>query len=216
MNTNAGDENLINAMELVARMGRELNGLSETLTDLFQHELNKIGTDYPCQFLNLQAPRQSSRYDDSQWLCTGYAESFALSKQRASSNEIDAHVGYQISLLGDGLIPGVRSPLIHVFFWEGAADFDSDGHYLQFPLGEDATCSDERLLKWEPSNSASWIEGLWAFSIKLTSMNSRQDLLDSVVSPALALLRGKGSMDALPDSLTGLVLYPTDVVTYAE
>ena len=57
-----------------------------------------------------------------------------------------------------------------------------------------------------------WTDREWTYSLRLTAMNNRQNLVDAVINPALALLQMKSATEALPDNLLGLVFYPETAV----
>ncbi len=206
-----GDTNLIRAFELVSQCWLEVTELAKTLDELFEEKLWKLPPDFEMKYDGNSVVEY--RTDESDYLFTDLAKSFPLKKKFSSkSAPPDMYIGYQVSLLGDGIFPDVKAPLIHVFFWECKADFND--FYFSFPPREDSSPSldSSRLFVWGESEPSKWTERQWSFSIKLTDMNNRQNLLNSVVEPALSLLGRASAKVALPDDLPGLVLYPLNVL----
>ncbi len=211
MNITDGDTNLIRAFETVSQCWLEVTGLAETLDELFEEELRQLPANLRMKYDG--NPVVASRNDKSDYLSTDLATSFPLKNKFSSQSAApDMYIGYQVSMLGDGIFQDAKAPLIHVFLWGCQADFDD--FYFSFPLDEDSSLSldSSRLFVWGESAPSTWTERQWSFSIKLTDMNNRQNLLDSVVKPALSLLGMVSANDALPDNLPGLVLYPLNVL----
>ena len=204
-----GDANLVRAFDLVSKCNLEIIGLTETLNDLFEEELGQL-QNLPFKYQGI--PIHSFRNDTSEYLTTDHAWSFPLKQKGKRLPDPDSYVGYQVSMCGTGILPDGKAPLLHIYFWEGALDLVE--YSIGFPFDEDSTLSidSSRLLVWGEKNPSHWMERQWTFSIKLTAMNNRQNLLESVVKPALALMEMKSAREALPDDLPGLVFYPNSVL----
>ena len=124
-------------------------------------------------------------------------------------------MGYQISLLGDGIkISDNAEPLLHVFCWKNPVKFDQDEWYAGFPFEETKDdpfeVVDSRLCVWGGREATDWSTRSWMYSLRLTALNSPDDLKKYIVEPALALLKGMDVATALPDRwLEGLLFrYP--------
>lgn len=209
-----GDANLVRAFDLVSKCNSEIEGLTKTLNELFEEELGQLPPNLKFKYQG--EPINGCGYDASEYLTTDHAWSFPLKQKfKNRSADPDMYIGYQVSMCGTRIFPDEKAPMLHVFFWEGAIDFDEC--YVNFPLDEDSTLSidSSRLLVWGEKTPSNWMERQWTFSIKLTTMNNRQNLLESVVKPALALMEMKPAKEALPDDLPGLVIYPNTVLTMA-
>lgn len=211
MNAIDSDANLMRAFELVSLCGVELNGLLETATELFEEHLQTLPPDFSAKYEGKVISKD--RYDKSGWLITDTAVCFPLKKKKSTSPEPVMYICYQISMYGNGLMPSNKVPLLHVFLWSCAVDFDEE-LCIHFPYDDTSLIIDDaRLLVWGERQPSNWDGREWAFSIKLTSLNNRQNLLESVVNPALDLLQMKSAKEALPDNLPGLVLYrDSDVI----
>ena len=210
---------LAKIFETAARFGTEINALTDMLCDLFSKEIPNTKPSLKCCIAG--DPKVKWRPDDSSWVCTDVAFNIPLiantkrktepanTKRKA---EPDMYIGFQISLARDGIaIPGNEKPLLHVFFWDVAADFD--GYYTSFPMGEDEPASglevvENRILVWADEASNDWAARQWTFSLQLTSLNSKADLQKCIIAPSIALLSGKPILEALPANLPGLIFYP--------
>ena len=114
--------------------------------------------------------------------------------------------------MGDGIaIPGNSEPLLHLYSWVNACDFN-EADYIGFPLEVDKDepfkIINDRLLVWDSLELSEWNKCQWAYSLRLMSLNSPEDLKKHVIKPMLALLGGADVLSALPDSLPALVKYP--------
>lgn len=58
-----------------------------------------------------------------------------------------------------------------------------------------------------------WSDRQWLFSLRLTTLNSSEELKRCIIDPALKLLRGETILSALPSSIEGLMHY-TDTLIY--
>ncbi|MEN9492193.1 MAG: hypothetical protein RJA63_2642, partial [Pseudomonadota bacterium] len=154
-------------------------------------------------------PTSKDGQDGSGWLYAHHAMSFPLKKKRNSSQEADMYLGYQISLLADSLLPDDKFPMVHVFLWSVLNDLED--YRVRFPF-DDGKLEADRLITWANGDASKWTDRDWTFSLRLTSLNNRQNLVESVINPALALLQMKTAIEALPDDLPGLVFYPQSVV----
>lgn len=203
------DENIARALDLISRCGMELNGLCQTADELIESALTrpKGGAEY-CFDGDIV---QKNKFDPSGWMISASAKSFGLKRNRKADGP-ERYLGYQISLFGEEIPSGSGMPLIHVFLWDGPADFTN--YSMAFPLDLESTSLDQgRLFCWCPEDGLGWQGRQWTYSLQLTAMNSRQDLVQSLLEPALALLAGKTTLEALPDSLSGLVRYPPEVLS---
>ena len=189
---------LTQCFNLVSNAGKEIDALSEVLNNQIAKAIAKTSFR-PDQ----KEPMYSGRNDDSGWIFTDFAYSFALKSK--NKKVADKKLGYQVSLLGDGVgFSEKAEPLLHVFFWGDAADFDDDS-YMCIP--HPASSEDPwelvyngQLISWDNLNG-------WTFSIRLTTLNSTQDLEQYVVNPAIALLNGEKPEEAFPELNPGLVTY---------
>ena len=189
------------------------------LTNMFVEQLGIEKPTLPCVVVG-EAIRDD-RTADSGWVVTDQASSLPLKSKGKGNKGVEGYLGFQISMTGDGIaIPGNKEPLLHVFYWEDPCDF-KDEYYAFFPyLHDDETPFEilhSRLMFWGDLANTAWNERGWTFSLRLTTLNSPEDLRKFVIAPAMALLRCEDVRKALPDSWLDetLVCYPT-VASLAE
>ena len=203
--TTAGNS-LILCFEAISSYGKEIDALSETLGELL---VKNLGTSsLPCKVIDKL--KYDNRMSDTGWVCTDVASSLPLMGKHRRKKKPELYLGFQISVAGDGVsFHGNNEPLIHVNFWENAVDFDQES-YMHYPL-EEAQIKNNRLLFWNHETEG-WNKDEWTFSIRLLTLDSSQALIDRVIHPAIALLRGEEITKALPDDLIGLVIYSDERV----
>lgn len=191
---------LTQCFNLVSNSGKEISALAEMLNNRFSN-----GLDAAKLFKMVSDPFEEERMDDSGWVFTDIAYSFPIARRQKGIPKTVKHLGYQISLLGDGVgISEKAEPLLHVFLWEDAVNFDEDCYmHIPYEAIEDdpwTLIHQGRLINWDDLER-------WTFSIRLTTLNSAQDLEQYVVNPAIALLNGEQPEEAFAGSHPGLVTY---------
>lgn len=122
--------------------------------------------------------------------------------------KVSRYLCLQISLSGDGLAAIDNSePMIHVMWWAEPLHFE-EGPWMGFPFDLDdefrVSIDDGVLFRW-PSTDVEGDE--WAFSLRLTSINTPRDVEEKIVNPLRALLSGRAVKEALPLTIEGLVQY---------
>jgi len=192
---------LTQCFNLVSNSGKEISALVEMLNNQFSNGLDATKLFKPAGF-----PYTEECLDDSGWVYTDVANYFPLARRQKGKSKIVKHVGYQISLLGDGVgFSEKAEPLLHVFFWDDAVNFDEDCYMcIPYPTSSEddpwTLIYQGQLINWGD------LDG-WTFSIRLTTLNSAQDLEQYVVNPAIALLNGEQPEEAFAGSHPGLVTY---------
>lgn len=195
------------SFELVTKVSNEIQGLISTLNPLLEAALDAseqciLNGDYIEDWRNNQS---------SEAVTTDYAYSYPIKSRGKGKSKTERHIGFQISLTGDGIsFPNNDEPLLHVFCWTDPVVFEET--YIGFPIEDSEefplSIANDRLLVWNQNETNQWNEVEWSFSLKLLALNTEGDLDKQVITPILALLDGKSVPDALPDSLSGLVKYP--------
>ncbi len=204
---------LTDCFSLVAACGNEVNGLHDMLDIMLIDQL-KPGKDFsPCVLTGKAI--YDYRMDDSTWVCTDIANSFPLKATGKGNKGVEQHLGYQISMAGDGIaVSGNTEPLLHVFCWRDPCNF-RDEFYAGFPHDNTDEGSfevvDDRLMLWGDREATGWNKREWCYSLRLTTLNSQEDLNTYVIVPAMALLKGGDALTALPDSWLDkeLIRYPS-------
>ena len=200
---------ITHAFELVSAVGKEVSALIQTLDNLIEQRIEASCVTYEL----FDAADESTLNDDDEWVAIGYAGSFPLITKKVGAgrrkNHPDKYLCYQISLSGSGTLESQNSqPLLHVLCLEEGVDFAEDLYFGDAWLTDYPwVLEGDSLIRWLNEEDNETPTGDWAFSVKLTSLNSSQDLEDKIVNPAIALLNGKSSQEALPSTLEGLVRF---------
>jgi hypothetical protein len=203
---------LVQCLRAVSAYSKELNAMVETLNELLVKEFG-CAKDLPCKISGEFV--YSDRKDESEWLWTDIAYSLPLMGKKKIKKTAEMHLGYQISLMGDGMsFLGNEEPLLHIVLWGGAIDFAND-EYMGYPLeledDQPYRILNGRLIVWG-EQSADWRQNGFVFSLRLLTLDSSQALIDRVIKPALALIKSVPVTTALPDDMPGLILYSDESV----
>lgn len=203
---------LVQCLKAVSAYGKEVEALCETLCELMVKEIGIA--DLPCKISG--DFKYSERTDNLGYIFTDMAYSFPLMGKSLKKSRAEMYLSFQISFIGKGMLfVGNEEPLLHVSLWTDAITFESD-YFMIYPLELDEPCSvkNQRLLAWVNSGD-DWKKNMWTFSIQLLTLDSSRALIDRIVKPAIALLKGESVTSALPDDLPGLVFYSDEKVLYA-
>lgn len=208
---------LASCFKVVSSFASEIEAMSDSLVNLFTEAISEKNSKLPCALSDKRFSYDDCA-DDSGWVCTDIAYSLPLKNIDKRSKKTLAYLGFQISMTGMGIAaPGNHEPLVHVFLWEVPVDFNES--YMEFPLENDDEIQvcDELLIEWiSEEKSDKWSDRQWLFSLRLTSLNSSEDLKRCIVEPALALLRGDSVLSALPSSIEGLIRYTDKQQLFSE
>jgi len=201
---------LASCFKVVSSCGSEIEAMSDSLINLLAEAISEKNNNRPLPCAISDKHFSSYSMDDSSWVCTDIAYNLPL--KNVGKRKTLAYLGFQISMAGAGIAaPGNNEPLVHVFLWKVPVDFNE--FFMGFPLEKDDKIRvlDNLLIEWTPEEEIEkWSDREWLFSLRLTSLNSSEDLKRCIVDPALALLRGETVLSALPSSIDGLIHY-TDV-----
>lgn len=199
---------LSNSLEVASKYLLEVNQLGETLQNLIWEELQaddlpvKIGTKVITE----------SRTDASDWIAIDWAKSFPLYRRgRKGKGVPDMFFGFQISMAGAGTAPSCPpEPVLHMFLWTEPCNFKTADH-MGYPLAPEYAPNVDGgpLITWD-SGYKGWLEKQWVFSVRLLALNSTKALMDSLVVPAIALLREGPSAHLLPPDMPGLLMHSPD------
>lgn len=98
-----------------------------------------------------------------------------------------------------------EEPLIHINFWADKIDFDEI--YMGLDLtNNDVLLQDGFFFNWKPGVKH-WFEQEWTFSLKLVSINTINDIQQSIIKPFIKLVQGNSHKDSGLAELPGLVRY---------
>lgn len=193
-------------MKTLSAFCTETNALTATLNDLLTQELSRKEAGLP--YIIAGNFRETSRVDESNWLYTDVGYSLPLKGKKKKKDEHEMYLSYQISMIGDGVaFDNNANPVLHVMHWNDALSFKDD-YYMGYPLDPETPYRLEhnRLIVYG-DDEGDWKSRGWTFSIRLLTLDSSQALLDRIIKPAMMLINKQPVLSALPDNLTGLVIY---------
>lgn len=185
-------KSITEAIRFVSRLGAEC----ERLTDLIREEMSRA----------LLVPEIAKRFkvggkwidnrttDENAWVYTELGISLPIiSKPKRSTG---SYLVVQISLTGEGInAEDNQEPLIHIGRWGDPIDFEE--LQMGFPLDlaneYDLILEDERLFRWVHTQ----YENEWCYSLRLTDINSPNDVQHQIINPTKTLLLGNSATEAL-------------------
>ncbi len=210
-------ETIAACFSLVSAVGNELCGLETALNNMITAQLTDR-SQKKLDFVLESIPITNDRLDDGQWVFADQAVNFLVIDRDKRKTSVQRYFGYQISMMGSGIaIPGNLQPLVHIFCWSTPVNFDNN-NFIEFPFGTEVPFKviEDRLMYWVGTSLSHpdhrrWSNCEWCFSLRLTSLNSEDDLRKYAIAPAMALLSGENILKALPDELLAgaLVRYPS-------
>jgi hypothetical protein len=179
-------ESIANSVDLIDKAGKEI----DSLLNLIEEEVNRELLDRSFGLFPYVGTWQySENFSDNQWVYKDVARSLELGER--SNSKTKRYLSIQVSLSGEGIESSKsdnKEPLVHVCFWEIPVNFNED---IYFSLGEaDAHLKNNVLWDWSPDASR-WIEQEWTYSLRLTSINTIEDIRRKIVSPFIALTSNK-------------------------
>ena len=203
---------IIDAVRFVSKLGGEIEAMMDTLDSLIKSSVYERGKDFK---LSEKEIREDSKEDASDWTYISTGKSFGLIPRGSRKNtKAELHITYQIDLDSSGLPCCDDEPLLHVFCWECQLNFsEPDECYMGWPFDEEESeylLSGDSLWVWpytDREDGPQWKKRQWAFSVKLVSLNSEEDLKNKVVGPMISMLNGDFVNTALPDNLDGIIRY---------
>lgn len=208
---------LASCFKVVSSCGSEIEAMSDSLVNLLAEAISEKNNNRPLLCAISDKHFSSYSMDDSAWVCTDIAYNLPL-KNVGKSKKTLAYLGFQISMAGAGIAaPGNSEPLVHVFLWKVPVDFNE--FVMGFPLEMDDKIRvlDKLLIEWTPEEEIKqWSDREWLYSLRLTTLNSSEDLKRCIVDPVLALLRGDPVLSALPSSIEGLIRYTDEQQLFLE
>lgn len=161
---------------------QEIDNLAETLTTLF-NDGDWRGSTLPFATAGKWNKAVWSNDDLAEWTCTGVAYSLPL-KRGKGNFKTERWLTIQANATGKYLLPESQEPVLHVYLWENACDFDEN--YNAFPYAVDdemeatvemEALSDTAMAAWaRKAKSTGWICGHFAF-VSPTFNTKRPDTL---------------------------------------
>lgn len=201
MNDISIGESIVNSVDLIDKAGKEI----DSLLNLIEEEVNRALLDRSFGlFPHVGTWKYSENFSYNQWVYKDVAISLELGER--SNSKTKHYLSIQVSLSGEGIKSSKsvnKEPLLHVCFWEMSIDFNED---IYFRLDEtDAHLKNNVLWDWNP-DARRWNEQAWTYSLRLTSINTIEDIRRKIVSPFITLT--SSIKDAMKDleNIHGIVL----------
>jgi hypothetical protein len=208
------DCGVIEAFRFVDAFGEQVTSLLRKVVNETIDEISKRKDD-----LNLVVRSKGdysvAKNSSSEWTCVAESRSLPLSKPDGRARQPFAYLNFEVVLDGDGLVPGVAMPVMHVSFWDAPTSYEGDEYYVGFPPDERPEIVADRLLAWMNEWDDASLGPTWTFSIRLLALSTPERLTRLIIGPALSLLSARqqlirnGKVDeslvkkALPDALLG-------------
>lgn len=146
--------------------------------------------------------------DDSDFLCLNYAASLGLKQSRKKKTQ--CYLNIEFSLAGDGMTheeTNNQEPLVHISLWDVQTDYNN-GYCFSLIMREEEniTLQEEVLFNWSPETD-NWAEQSWTYSLKLTSLNSLEDIKNKIILPVNKLIITNSATEAGLQAIDGIVKY---------
>jgi len=211
MTNNAKESTLADYFKIVQKCGNELDGfigvLSASLTEALSNNHN-----LPCR---LSEDKVEEGYDGTHWIYTSYHKSFPLKAKGKGRQPTKRYLSFQIAMTGDHIgYEKNNEPLVHVSLWGGPVDFNTKNddikNFVILPdvIDQSDEIFRERIIIWnEESETEGWLSKYWTFSVRLSKLNSINDIEVNIVNPAMQLINCRPLDSALPDDLPALFFY---------
>jgi hypothetical protein len=184
------DDGIFKLVKTMSRLGEELVSMKTKLLELTKDDLMKISSEFNFTFENTDG---SSDNDRSDWVCISDCYGFSLKKSGKGNHNFCKHLLFQVGLCGVyAKLYQNESSLLNVCFFEESSTVLTSDLLQDYKYQVDLT--DNWL--WEFKNNSvlsenHWQNTSWAFSVKLSEINSIETLKALVVRPAMALISGK-------------------------
>lgn len=185
-------KSITDAIRFVSRLGAEC----EHLANLIREELSRamLSPDVAKRYKAGGKWIDSRTTDEHEWVYTELGISLPIiSKPKRSTG---SYLVVQISLTGEGVNANDNhEPLLHIGQWGNPIDFEDIqmGFPIDLDTGYDLVLEDERLFRWVHTQ----YDSEWCYSLRLTDINSPNDVQNHIISPIKSLLLENNASRAL-------------------
>ncbi|TYT74193.1 hypothetical protein [Desulfobotulus mexicanus] len=193
--------------QLIAKAGQEIESMMDLIKLQFEPEIASLKKD-PKIYVS-ENWLYSWIYDDAGWVCMDYSISLGLGK---STKKHLRYLCIQVSLMGEGMscekAPN-KEPLVHVCLFGDLINYDEEnfmGPDLSNEEDEKIILQNDFFINWS-SEASTWEEQAWAFTLRLTSLNSASDIQEKIIKPVIALLKGHSLERIGLEKIDGIVKY---------
>lgn len=193
--------------KLLSQAGKEINALMYMIQIDINNEIehNQLGCN-----VQIHSPwYEQEKNDESDFLCILYAAILPIKKGK-KKKLAQRYISIQISLDSDGMThPQANNlePLVHISLWNVPSNIAED-EYMRLDLVEDAELAiqDNFLVSWG-TDAEDWTGQCWTYSLKLTSLNSPEDVRNKIITPFSQLMKTNNPIAAGLDKIEGIIRY---------
>lgn len=204
-------KNLWNAVDLVARAGKEISALVAELNDKMADQLKITGG--ALNFISVAGDDDEDESEDG-WVCTAWLTQWGL-KPKGKGQKVRGNLYVQIILWTEDeesvnceKIPrievgyiGCAEDKIVASYSEAGSSFTQEFWKNMFPKADKSSPCWPKSVKTD--KGVRWDEEAnWVFSIPLFSVNSNDDIDRIIIEPAMKLLSGSTPEIAFKDVVT--------------
>lgn len=190
-------ENLFNAALIIDKAGQEIDAMLEKLFSVVKKKLELKDFIQKVEFSN-----QVFDEDDG-WVYKGTLVNYSIFKKGAK--KANAYLAVQVKLCDEKEqeIVGTE-PLVYVLFSSGEK-WEYDEFLLYNAVADGWKLNDKCLWEFfdedeDRSSERPWDQAEWAFVVPLVSLNTPDDLKESIVNPVKALIEGEPTKEAFAHS----------------
>ncbi|GLR63961.1 hypothetical protein [Marinospirillum insulare] len=193
--------------KLLSQAGKEINALMDMIQAEVNSEIeqNQLGCDAQVH----GNWYEESNLDDSTFLFNLYAIVLPIKKGKRKQSA-QSYINIQVSLDSDGMThPQANNlePLAHISLWNVPTNIAED-EYMSLDLVEDTELEiqDNFLVSWG-TDAEDWTDQCWTYSLKLTSLNSPEDVRNKIIIPFSQLMKTNNPIAAGLDKIEGIIRY---------
>jgi len=196
-------KSITESVRFITNVGEQIESLVRLVKDELSLSMEKIKA-----FKTANEWTNEVRRDEYEWVVTDYAHCIALKPISKGNHGVAGYLGIQISLVGDGIdIENNEEPLLHVCWFNDPLDFEIE--YFGIPIDEEAifTVINGVIFDWNPGVEI-FRDQRWSYSLRLTSINTPDDVKRKIVEPVISLFNnGIKESALLLEKLDGIVQY---------
>lgn len=191
-------KSIYNSAKLISQAAQETLNLFELIENRFNSEVFEI-EHKNIPFKILEYWTYDEVYDPSGWILNGYAETLGITRRM---NGVSSFLWIQLSLFGDENEfeeMDVKEPLLHICLMGHDLNY-SDGEYININdinnhVYETNPKSYQGCFWYWANDKADPLKQEWYYSLKLTSLNSVEDVDQKIITPVKSLLSATSSTE---------------------
>lgn len=193
---------IYNSAKLISQVAQETESLFDLIKNRFNTELfETVEKKPPIKIVRGWKNNQGYKavYDEYDWILNGYAVTLGIKSKKS-----EAFLWIQLSLLGDENEfeeMNVTEPLLHICLighdlsysdetYININDINDPEYRSKFPITLHQNC----FWDWD-SDKSEPLKQEWYYSLKLTSLNSVEDVDQKIITPVKSLLSATSSTE---------------------